>query len=143
MALETRDFTIEQGSSFILQFDLTDDDGNSLGTVANDAIGSFSFAMNCRRSKHGGSTLPLVDISGVTMLGTAAGEDDGMTTDGFYVFQGMPGKVMFTMTDATASSLKYGMLIDYEIESRQTKGAAYEATKVMVGKITVVADGED
>jgi hypothetical protein len=142
MALETRDFRIEQGTHFILQFDLTEDGGNSLGTVVNNAIGSYSFAMNCRRSKHSGSTLSLVNISGVTMLGTGAGADDGTTADGFYVFQSLPGRVMFVMSDATTSLLKHGMLLDYEIEVRDYKGSTYEATKIMVGKITPIADGE-
>jgi hypothetical protein len=139
MALENRDFTIEQGSSFILQFDLTDDDGNSLGTVVNNALGSFSFAMNCRRSKYGGLTLPLVDISGVTMLGTAASSDQGNTRDGFYVYQGLPGRIKFVLSSPTTAAMKFGMH-DYEIEVRETKTSGTQYTKAMGGKMTVLAE---
>lgn len=139
MALENRDFTIEQGSSFILQFDLTDDDGVSLATVVGNSIGSFSFAMNCRRSKYGGLTMPLVDISGVTMLGTAASPDQGNTVDGFYVYRGLPGRVKFVLSSTTTASMKFG-IHDYEIDVRETKASSTQNTKAMSGKITVLAE---
>lgn len=144
MALASRDFTIEQGSTFVLQFNLLDDDGYPLKTVVEPssgihAIGNFSFAMKCRKSKYGGSTATLLDISGVTMLGTAALSDDGYTRDGFYVFAGTPGKVKFVMSSATTSSVKYGRH-DYDIEVIETKTGGIENTKGFVGKMNFEAE---
>ena len=144
MALATRDFTIEQGSTFILQFNLLDDYGYPLKTVVEPsagtyAIGKFSFAMKCRKSKYGGLTATLLDISGVTMLGTAASSEDGYTRDGFYVFAGTPGKVKFVISSTTTSSVKYGRH-DYDIEVVETKTNGVENTKGFVGKMTFEAE---
>jgi len=144
MALASRDFTIEQGSTFVLQFNLLDDDGYPLKTVVESspgihAIGKFSFAMKCRKSKYGGLTATLLDISGVTMLGTAASSEDGYTRDGFYVFAGTPGKVKFVISSTTTSSVKYGRH-DYDIEVVETKTNGVENTKGFVGKMTFEAE---
>ena len=144
MALASRDFTIEQGSTFVLQFNLLDDDGYPLKTVIEPsagiyAIGKFSFAMKCRKSKYGGLTATLLDISGVTMLGTAASSEDGYTRDGFYVFAGTPGKVKFVISSTTTSSVKYGRH-DYDIEVVETKTNGVENTKGFVGKMTFEAE---
>jgi hypothetical protein len=144
MALASRDFSIEQGSTFVLQFNLLDDYGYPLKTVTETspgsyAIGKFSFAMKCRKSKYSGLTATLLDISGVTMLGTAASSDDGHTRDGFYVFAGTPGKVKFVISSPTTSSVKYGRH-DYDIEIIETKTTGVENIRGFVGKMTFEAE---
>ena len=144
MALALRDFTIEQGSTFVLQFNLLDDYGYPLKTVIESSpgvygIGKFSFAMKCRKSKYGGLTATLLDISGVTMLGTAASSEDGHTRDGFYVFAGTPGKVKFVISAPTTSVVKYGRH-DYDIEIIESKTSGVENTKGFVGKMIFEAE---
>lgn len=144
MALASRDFNIEQGSTFVLQFNLLDDDGYAIKTVTETSpgayeIGKFSFAMKCRKSKYSGLTATLLDISGVTMLGTTASSDVGNTRDGFYVFAGTPGKVKFVISAATTSSVKYGRH-DYDIEIIETKTNGVENIRGFVGKMTFEAE---
>lgn len=139
MALESRDFTIEQGSTFILQFELTDDDGVALPTVVGNSIGNYNFAMKCRKSKYGGSTATLLNISGVTLLGTAASSSDGNTRDGFYVFASYPGRVKFVISSNTTDDIKYGRH-DFDIEVIETKNSGVEITKALVGKFDVLAE---
>lgn len=143
MALASRDFTIDQGSTFLLQFTLTDDDGIAIPTVtggtASPQIGKFSFGMKCLRSKYGGLTGSLLNISGVTMLGLSASSDAGNTRDGFYVFAGVPGKVKMVISSSTTAAVKYGRH-DYDVEVSETKTSGTEVTKAFVGKMTFIAE---
>lgn len=140
MALAIRDFSIEQGSTFILQFDLKDDDGIPLQTVSGSSIGNYSFRMKCIRSKYGGLTGNLLNISTNTLLESNSSPDFGNSADGFYLFSDHPGRVKFVISDTTTSSIKYGRH-DYDIEIVNTKiGGGIEVTKVFVGKMTFTAE---
>jgi hypothetical protein len=139
MALALRDFTVEQGSTFVLQFDLKNDDGTSLNTVVGENLGSYSFRMKCLRSKYGGLTGTLLDISNTSVLSTYYDADAGNTRDGFYVFSDFPGRVKFVISDVTTSTIKHGRH-DYDIEVIDTKGSGVEVTKAFVGKMTFDAE---
>lgn len=139
MALATRDFSIEQGSTFVLQFDLTDDDGTPLTTTVGGNLASYSFRMKCIRSKYGGNTASLLNISNTSVLPSGSASDRGYTMDGFYVLAGVPGRVKFVISDITTAAVKYGRH-DYDIEVVDTKETGVEVTKAFVGKMTFVAE---
>ena len=139
MALASRDFTVEQGTSFILQFNLLDDYGCPLHTVNGLTMGNYSFSMTCRRSKYGGITANLLYVTGVTLLGPSASVDAGNTRDGFYVFANNPGQVKFVLSSNSTASVKYGRH-DYDIDVVETKASGLERTRLFVGKMTFDAE---
>lgn len=146
MALFTQDFSVDKGSSFILQFDLKRDDGSQLDTLVG-GIGSppslyelntYSFRMKSIISKYGTKT-PVLDIDNVSIIQVSEDDNTGNTADGFYLYGSPMGRVKFVISSDTTSTLKYGAY-HYDIEVVNTKTGGIEITKALAGKFTVIAE---
>jgi hypothetical protein len=144
MALALQDFSIEQGSTFVLQFDLKKDDGTALPTIGatgnpvNFVQGNYSFRMKMRKSKYRGNTAAL-SISNTTVLGLNSPSYAGFTADGFYLVSPTIGRVRLVLSAETTAALKYGDYA-YDIEAVDSSSGAEEVTKVLLGKLEVIAE---
>lgn len=146
MALVRQDFTIEQGSSFILQFDLQDDTDSAIKTVKEDAsspgtfsVGDFEFSMQARLSKFRGTTAAFGVSGSPSLITLNDTEKKGNTMDGFYVFASRPGRVKMVLTPSTTAGVKHGKYF-YDIEVRETKATGTEVTKALIGRMSIEAE---
>jgi hypothetical protein len=141
MALVDQDFSIEKGTSFILEFQLTKDDGNPLPLTSQTgynqyAIGDFSFRTRFCKTKY----LPCASytLSGTKVLQIGE-ETTGKTADGFYILAAKPGYARMVLSPSTTSSLKFGRYF-YDIEVVNGNAGRHEVTKVLGGTITFEKD---
>ena len=139
MALTNQDFTIEKGASFILEFELTKDDGTSLELAKLNGYNSYelkdySFRTQFRKSKYRGITA--IYTMSTTNLLQIDEEQMGRTTDGFYVIASKPGYVRFVLTPSTTASIKYGDYF-YDIEVVRGTTGNYEVTKALSGRMSI------
>lgn len=144
MALVDQDFTVDQGSTFILQFDLKKDDGTPLVTTTTDqyayysSLTNFLLRMKIRKSKYGSATLVL-GITGNYVLQSNVDSTTGNTVDGFYFDSENLGRVKFVMSSETTADIKAGKYF-YDIEVVETKGTGTEVTKAFSGRLDVDAE---
>lgn len=144
MALVDQDFTVDQGSTFILQFDLKNDDNTPLVTTttnqytAQTSATNFSLRTKIRKSKYGAATL-LLGVTANYVLQTNSNETDGNTVDGFYFDGENLGRIKFVLSSSTTAALKHGKYF-YDIEVVETKGAKTEVTKAFSGKLDIEAE---
>lgn len=139
MALQEQDFTIEKGSTFILEFQLTKDDGTALELAKLNAynqygIGNYSFRTKFRKTKYKSGN-PAYSLSTVDVL-QIDDEQLGRTADGFYVIASKPGFVRFTMSPASTASIKHGKYF-YDIEVVEGVTGNYQITKALAGRISI------
>jgi maltoporin len=141
MALYAQDFTIEQGSSFILQFQLTDDNNKPLQLAVADPLRPGSFLTNnyffrarIKKTKYRSGS-DYFDIAANTLLQPGK-RDNGEATDGFYIISEEQGTAKMVISAASTADIKYGKWY-YDIEVVQTKGGGLEVTKVLSGRINV------
>lgn len=149
MALSVQDFTIEQGASFILEFELKNDDDSPLGlSVASDIgvntydLGKYSFRMKMRKTKYGCLTCVgavAYSLSTNSIIQVGDDDTDGRTADGFYVIAGTPGKVRMTISPSSTTTIKHGKYF-YDIEAVSGTTGSYEVTKVLSGRMVVNAE---
>jgi hypothetical protein len=144
MALMEQDFTIDQGSSFILEFNLQDDANGFLPlTTSNSAIpgtsqiGRYTFRTKFRKSKYRGDVM--FSLSTMNILQNATEDTRGRIADGFYVFAEHPGKVRMVISPATTSSMKYGKYF-YDIEVVSGLAGSYEVIKALGGRMNINAE---
>lgn len=139
MALQEQDFTIEKGSTFILEFELTKDDGTALELAKlNDynqyALGNYSFRTKFRKTKYK-TTNAAYSLSTVGILQIDE-EQLGRTADGFYVIASKPGYVRFTMSPASTAGIKHGKYF-YDIEVVEGTTGNYQITKALSGRMSI------
>jgi hypothetical protein len=149
MALDVRDFTIEQGASFILEFELKRDDNTPLGLTTPTAngvntydLGTYSFRMKLRRTKYGCLTClhaTAYSLSSNSVIQVGDDDTEGRTADGFYVIAGTPGKVRLTVNPSSTGAIKHGKYF-YDIEAVSGTTGSYEVTKVLSGRMVVNAE---
>ena len=143
MALMEQDFTIDQGSSFILEFNLQDDANGFLpltidsATTGTSQIGKYTFRTKFRKSKYRGNAM--FSLSTMNILQNATEDTRGRTADGFYVFAEHPGKVRMVISPATTSSMKYGKYF-YDIEIVSGLSGSYEVIKALGGRMNINAE---
>lgn len=144
MALVDQDFTVDQGSTFILQFDLKKDDGTPLVTTTTDqytftsSLTNFLLRMKIRKSKYGSATLVL-GVTGNYVLQTNVSDITGNTVDGFHFDSENIGRIKFVLSSETTSNIKHGKYF-YDIEVVETKGTGTEVTKAFSGRLDVDAE---
>jgi len=144
MALVDQDFTVDQGSTFILQFDLKNDDNTPLVTTTTNqystqtSLTTFSLRTKIRKSKYGAATL-LLGVTANYVLQNNADENEGSTVDGFYFDAENLGRVKFILSSTTTAALKHGKYF-YDIEVVETKGQKTEVTKAFSGKLDIEAE---
>ena len=139
MALKSQDFTIEKGSSFILEFELTKDDDTALELAKLNGYNTYelkdyTFRTQFRKSKYRGITA--VYALSTTNLLQIGDEQIGRTADGFYVLASKPGYVRFVLSPATTASIKYGDYF-YDIEVVRGTTGNYEVTKAISGRMSI------
>lgn len=139
MALQEQDFTIEKGSTFILEFQLTKDDGAALELAKLNAynqygLGNYSFRTKFRKTKYKSGN-PAYSQSSVSVLQIDE-EQLGRTGDGFYVIASKPGFVRFTMSPASTASIKHGKYF-YDIEVVEGTTGNYQITKALTGRMSI------
>ena len=144
MALVDQDFTIDQGSTFILQFDLQKDDGTPLTTTATDqyaltsSLTNVLLRMKMRKSKYGAATLVL-GVTGNYVLQPNVADTTGLTIDGFHFDSENLGRIKFVLSAETTAAIKHGKYF-YDIEVVETKGSGNEVTKAFSGRFDVEAE---
>jgi hypothetical protein len=144
MALVEQDFLVEQGSTFILQFDLKKDDDTALTTTQTNQYTTIatttdiSLGMKVRKTKYGTNT-PILGITYNAVLQSNVESTQGNTVDGFYFDSENQGRVKFVISSTTTASLKYGKYF-YDIEVIQTKGSGTEVTKALSGRVEIEAE---
>jgi hypothetical protein len=147
MALVEQDFLVEQGSTFILQFDLRRDDDTALPTTQTNQYTStatttdINLRMKIRKTKYGTNT-PILGITYNAVLQNNAENTQGNTVDGFYLDSENQGRVKFVISSNTTASLKHGKYF-YDIEVVQTKGSGTEVTKALSGRMEIEAEATD
>jgi len=144
MALVDQDFTVEQGSSFIMEFNLLNDDSTALNLVvptANEVntfdLGRYSFRMNFRKSKYRGTSA--YGISNTSVIQVGDEDTEGRTADGFYVIANSTGKVRMVMKPASTAGIKHGKYF-FDIEAVAGTTGFQEVTKVIAGRFEVTAE---
>ena len=144
MALLEQDFTVEQGSSFIMEFELLNDDKTPLGLVVGSTggvntfdLGKYSFRMNFRKSKYRGTSAYGLSSTSVIQVGDE--DTDGRTADGFYVIANSTGKVRMVMSPPSTAGIKHGKYF-FDIEAVAGSTGFEEVTKVISGRFAVTAE---
>lgn len=145
MALVEQDFVVEQGSTFVLQFDLKNDDNTALATTATNQYTSTSSATNIslrmkmKKSKYG-TAAAVLGITANSVLQINSESIQGNTTDGFYFDAENQGRVKFVISSTTTETLKHGKYF-YDIEVVDTKNnGTVEVTKALSGRMDVQAE---
>jgi hypothetical protein len=144
MALLVQDFLVEQGSTFVLQFDLKKDDNTALTTTQTNQLTAISSAtditlrMKVRKTKYGTNT-PILGITYNAVLQNNAESTEGNTFSGFYLDSENQGRVKFVISSDTTASLKHGKYF-YDIEVVQTKASGVEVTKALSGRMDIEAE---
>lgn len=144
MALVDQDFIVEQGSTFLLQFDLRNDDNTALTTTirnqytATSSAANISLRMKVKKSKYGTSPAVL-GITANSILQVNSESTDGNTVDGFYFDAENQGRVKFVISSITTAALKHGKYF-YDVEVVNTKTSGIEVTKALSGRMDVQAE---
>lgn len=144
MALVDQDFTVDQGSTFILQFDLKKDDDTPLVTTTTDqyallsSLTNFLLRMKIRKTKYGAATLVL-GVDDNYVLQSNIESTSGNTVDGFYFDSENLGRIKFVLSSTTTASLKHGKYF-YDIEVVETKSSGTEVTKAFSGRMEIDAE---
>lgn len=143
MALVDQDFTIEQGSTFLLEFVLQNDDNSPLAltvqnpNVSNEfLIGDYSFRMKMRKSKYRGTSAYSLSSTSVLQVGD---KDLGKTADSFYIISEDAGKAWMLISPASTSAIKHGKYF-FDIEAVKGSSGSEEVIKVISGKFVVTAE---
>jgi hypothetical protein len=144
MALVEQDFTVEQGSSFIMEFDLLKDDNTALSLVTPSPdgvntfqLGKYSFRMNFRKSKYRGTSAYGISENSVIQVGDE--DTEGRTADGFYLIANHPGRVRMVIKPSSTASIKHGKYF-FDIEAVAGTTGFQEVTKVVAGRFEVTAE---
>jgi hypothetical protein len=147
MALYAQDFTIDQGSSFILQFQLTDDNNNPLALAVADPLrpgmfltNNYFFRAKIKKTKYRTGS-EYFDIAANSLL-QPGNREGGEATDGFYIISEDKGTAKMVISAASTAGIKYGKWY-YDIEVVQTKGGGLEVTKVLTGRINIEREVTD
>jgi len=136
MSSMNADYLLDQGSTFVLEFKMYDEDLQSV-SLLNNQTPLYSFRMKLRKTKYRG-----VSLFGLTEAATfvvPSGTTPDFTSNGFYLVEGNTGFVRFVITSDTTASFKPGMYF-YDIEAVQSLTGGNVVSKVLSGKFDIDAE---
>jgi hypothetical protein len=141
MASLNADYRIEQGSTFVLEFQVFDDDLLPVDMLSYDgttySLGDYRLRMKIKRTKYRDS---LVYSCGITQnFVIQPSETHQFTTDGFYFLGGSTGMVRFVITADTTIGFKAANHL-YDVELVKDMGNGTITSKLMMGKIDLDAE---
>lgn len=145
MALQT-DLALEQGSTFVLEFqvfddqleplDLLDSDINEFGTKIY-SLDEYRVRMKIRKSKY---REPILHAFGNTATYVfQPGSTQGFVQDGFFLMGGSTGFMRMVLTADTTASFKAGRYF-YDIELVRLVDGGEMVSKIMNGKMEIDAE---
>lgn len=146
MAALSMDLEMEQGSTFVLEFQVFDDQLDALPLITPyiAADGStqyestnFSARMKIKKSKYRD---PVLYTSGTTMTQILQpGSTLGFTTDGIFFLGGSTGSMRIVITADTTATFKSGRYF-YDLELVKTVDDGEVVSKLLDGKFEVEAE---
>jgi hypothetical protein len=135
------DYRIEQGSTFVLEFQVFDDELVPLNLLEYDgstySLGPYRMRMRIRRTKYRDST---VFTCGTTQnYVVQSGQSQEFTTDGFYFLGGSTGVARFVVTSDTSNGFKPASHF-YDVELVKGLSGGDVVSKLMDGRIDLDAE---
>ena len=144
-ALHT-DLDIEQGSTFVLEFQIFDDQLTAVDllTVSYDETGTktyniedFSARMKIKKSKYRDTILYTCGLTGNFV--TQPTSTQGFVQDGIFFMGGNTGFARLVITAATTATFKYGKHF-YDVELVENIGSDEVVTKILKGVLNISAE---
>lgn len=146
MAALNTDLTIEQGSTFVLEFQVFDDllDSVSFLSSSTDDLGTTVYSldkyrarMKIKKSKY---RTPVLYSCGTTMnYVVQPGSTAGFVTDGIFFIGGATGFMRIVITSNTSDDFKGGRYF-YDLELVELMGSSEIVSKLLDGKFEVEAE---
>lgn len=145
MALQT-DLSLEQGSTFVLEFQVFDDELQALNFLTSQAneFGTTTYSlddhrvrMKIRKSKYRD---PVLHTIGATAnYAFQPGSTLGFVQDGFFFLGGNTGFMRLVLSDNTTALFKAGRYF-YDIELVRLVDGGEMVSKILSGKIEIEAE---
>lgn len=147
MAALNTDISLEQGSTFVLEFQVFTDDlvplnlltptENEFGTLVY-GFDDFRARMRIKKSKY---RTPILYTAGITAnYITQPGSTLGFVQDGIFFVGGSTGSIRIVVSAETTAAFKSGRYF-YDLELVKTIGATGEmVTKLLAGKVEIDAE---
>lgn len=146
MAALNADLTVEQGSTFVLEFQVFNDllDAVSLLTSSVNDDGTLTYSldkyrarMKIKKSKY---RTPVLYSCGTTMnYVVQPGSTAGFVTDGIFFIGGATGFMRIVITANTSEDFKGGRYF-YDLEFVEMAGSSEIVSKLLDGKFEVEAE---
>ena len=135
------DYRIEQGSTFVLEFQVFDDELVPLDFLTYNgsiySLGPYRMRMKIRRTKYRDSTVFTCGTTQNFVL--QPGDTHEFTTDGFYFLGGNTGIARLVVTSDTSNGFKPASHF-YDIELVKTLAGGDVVSKLMDGRIDLDAE---
>lgn len=142
MASLDADYILEQGSTFVLEFQVFDEDLVPVPLLSQTIVGgntyalsSYRFRMKLRKTKYRDTILYSCGTTQNYVV-QPLGATQEFVQDGFHFVGGNTGFVRFVMTNTTTSSFKYGNHF-YDIEMVKSLTGGDVVSKIIAGKMDI------
>lgn len=146
MAALATDLSIEQGSTFVLEFQVFDEDLNAVnflqasvnefGTVVY-SLTDYAARMKIRKSKYNDT---VIYTSGTTAnYVSQPGRTGGFVQDGIFFIGGNTGFIRVVITSDTTDGFKSGRYF-YDMELVRTANGSEIVSKILAGKVDIEAE---
>jgi hypothetical protein len=145
MALQT-DLSLEQGSTFVLEFQVFDDELQPLDFLNSDinefgtrvySLDDYRLRMKIRKSKYRDPVLHSFGNTATYVF--QPGSTQGFVQDGFFFLGGSTGFMRMVLTADTTATFKAGRYF-YDIELVRLVDGGELVSKIMNGKMEIDAE---
>lgn len=145
MALQT-DLSLEQGSTFVLEFQVFDDELQPLDFLNSDinefgtrvySLDDYRLRMKIRKSKYRDPVL--YSFGNTATYVFQPGSTQGFVQDGFFFLGGSTGFMRMVLTGDTTATFKAGRYF-YDIELVRLVDGGELVSKIMNGKMEIDAE---
>ncbi len=144
MASMNADYHLDQGSTFVLEFKVYDDDLQPIplanligGTGSTYELGDYRFRMKAWRTKYRSSLIYSCGVTQNFVLQT--GTTHEMIRDGFFVVGGNTGFVRLVIPWESSASFKAGINF-YKVEMLKMVAGGEIVSKILTGKLDIDAE---